>query len=87
MTNKEINLLSHLKRATEYSDTYFCGISKNNKNKFIYTVEEQVKSWVENNGGIFKRLSDKKFMGNTKGFFVKIIFPSFNEMKQVMATI
>ena len=87
MTKKEINLLSHLKRTTEYADTYFCGIAKNNKNKFIYTVEEQVKTWVEKNGGTFKRLSDKMFMGDTKGFLVKIVFPSFNEMKQIMAYI
>ena len=87
MTKKEINLLKHLTKATEYADTYFCGIAKNNKNKFIYTVEEQVKNWVEKNGGTFKRLSDKKFIGDTKGFLVKIVFPSFNEMKQVMATI
>ena len=87
MSKKEINLLKHLTRATEFADTYFCSIAKNNKNKFMYTVEEQIKTWVEKNGGTFRRLSDKKFMGDTKGFLVKIVFPSFNNTKQIMATI
>lgn len=87
MTKKEINLLKHLTRATEFADIYFCSIAKNNKNKFMYTVEEQIKTWVEQNGGTFRRLSDKKFMGDTKGFLVKIVFPSFNNTKQIMATI
>ena len=44
MTKKEINLLKHLTKATEYADTYFCGIAKNNKNKFMYTVEDSIKT-------------------------------------------
>ena len=87
MTKKEIKLINHLSRVTDFADTYFCGIAKNNKNKFMYTVEESVKSWVEKKGGTFKRLSDKKFMGDTKGFVVKIVFPTFNETKSVMALI
>lgn len=87
MTKKEINLLKHLTRTTEYADTYFLGIAKNNKNKFMYTIEESIKSWVEKNGGTFRKLSDKKFMGDTKGFLVKIVFPTFNETKQIMAAI
>jgi hypothetical protein len=87
MNKKEVNLLKHLTRATEFADTYFCGIAKNNKNKFMYTVEDSIKTWVEQNGGTFRKLSDKKFMGDKKGFLVKIVFPSFNNAKQIMVTI
>ena len=87
MTKKENNMLKHLTRVTEFADTYFCSIAKNNKNKFMYTVEEQIKNWVEKNDGTFRRLSDKKVIDEKKGFMVKIVFPSFNNTKQIMATI
>jgi hypothetical protein len=53
----------------------------------MYTVEDSIKTWVEQNGGTFRKLSDKKFMGDKKGFLVKIVFPSFNNAKQIMVTI
>lgn len=78
-------LLDHLKPMTDYADTYFCSIAKNNKNRFMYTVEEKIKDWVEKNGGVFIQISDKKFVNDRKGFFVKITFPTFNDCKQIMA--
>lgn len=85
MTKTLRKLLEHLKPMTDYADTYFCGIAKNNKNRFMYTVEEQIRNWVENNGGIYRKISDKKFVGEQKGFLVKITFPTFNDCKQIMA--
>ena len=82
----ERNLLSHLKAETEYADTYFCSIAKNNKNRYMDTVAEQVKAWVEKHGGYFKIISDKKFIGDRKGYLVKIIFPTYSHAKQIMAS-
>lgn len=87
MTKKENNLLQHLTRITDFADTYFCSIAKNNKNYFIDTVADKVKAWVENNGGSFHQLSDKKIIGERKGYIIKITFPTYNEKKQIMATI
>ena len=85
MTKAERKLLDHLKPMTEYADTYFCNIAKNNKNKFIDTVADKVKTWTEKNGGTFFILSDKMFIGDKKGYLVKIRFSSFNPNKQIMA--
>ena len=87
MTKTTKNLLEHLKSMTDYADTYFCSIAKNNKNKFIDTVSEKIKNWVEKNGGSYELISDKKFIGDRKGYYVKIRFPSFNECKQIMSNI
>lgn len=85
MTKTLMKLLTHLEPMTDYADTYFCSIAKNNKNKFMDTVSEKIKNWVEKNGGSYNQISDKKFIGDRKGFLVKIVFPVFNECKQVMA--
>ncbi len=87
MTEKKV--LSHLSPATDYADTYFCSIAKNNKNEFMYSVSKSVEEWVIKNGGRFKVISDKLFRGDRKGFLVKIVFPTFNkrDMKEVMATL
>ena len=81
--------LAHLVPATDYADTYLCGIAKNNKDRFMYSVSEKVESWVLKNGGTFKRVSNKIFMGDKKGFLVKIVFPTFSkrDMKEVMASL
>ena len=78
-------LKDHLQAATDYADTYYCSISKNNKNCYMDTVADRIKSWVEKNGGSFKVLSDKKFIGYRKGYLVKITFPAYNTNKQLMA--
>lgn len=78
-------LKEHLQPATEYADTYYCSISKNNKNRYMDTVADKIKSWVEKNGGTFKIMSDKKYIGYRKGYLVKIVFPGYNNNKQLMA--
>lgn len=85
MNKTEKTLLEHLKPTTEFADTYFCSIAKNNKNRYIDTVADKVKGWVEKNGGTFRQLSDKRFVGDRKGYLVKITFPAYNEKKQIMA--
>ncbi len=87
MTLTDKNLLSHLKPMTEYADTYFCGIAKNNKNIYMDTVEEKIKKWVEKNGGRFQHIKGKYIVGDKKGYLVKIVFPSYNETKQIMANL
>jgi len=78
-------LKEHLQPATEYADTYYCSISKNSKNRYMDTVADKIKNWVEKNGGTFKIMSDKKFIGYRKGYLVKIVFPDYNNNKQLMA--
>ena len=85
MSKTEKTLLEHLKPITEFADTYFCGIAKNNKNRYIDTIAEKIKCWVEKNGGSYQQISDKKFVGDRKGYIVKITFPVYNKNKQVMA--
>lgn len=85
MTKTERKLLEHLMPMTDFADTYFCGIAKNNKNKFIDSVADKVKNWTEKNGGTFCIVSDKLFVGDKKGYLVKICFSSFSAKKQVMS--
>lgn len=87
MNKTEKALLEHLKPATSFADTYFCSIAKNNKNHYMDTVADKIKNWVEKNGGTFRQISDKKFMGDRKGYLVKIIFPVYNEKKEIMANL
>lgn len=55
----------------------------------MYTVFDKVKAWVEKNSGKIKRVSDKKIVGEKKGFVVRIIFPCYGKrnMKNIMATL
>ncbi len=55
----------------------------------MYSVLEKVTVWVEKNGGIIQKLSDKKIIGERKGFVVRIIFPCYGkrDMKNIMATL
>lgn len=92
MTQKEKYILGHL-IPVEFElcrDTYLCGISINNKDRFMYSVAETVKEWVEKNGGKFTTLSDKVInhrLGK-KGFIVQITFPcTQGEMKNIMSTL
>lgn len=87
MTKAEKNLLTHLKPMTEYADIYFCGIAKNNKDFYMDTVEEKIKVWVEKNGGKFQHIKGKHYVGNRKGYLVKIVFPTYNDQKQTMANL
>lgn len=86
---KDETILTHLKPCgyQYYTDTYFCNIYYKNKDVFMYTVMDKVQKWVEDNGGKFKRLSDKNQFGQQKGFIVRIVFPTFNkrDMKNIMA--
>lgn len=92
MTKKEQTILSHL-APVEYGlhrDVYLCGISINNKDRFMYSVSDTVKQWVENNGGKFATLS-KKIINHRlgkKGFVVQITFPyNRGEMKNVLSAL
>lgn len=92
MTKKEQNILSHL-APVEYGlhrDAYLCGITINNKDRFMYSVSDTVKQWVEQHGGKFATLSGKiiNHRLGKKGFIVQITFPcERGEMKNVMATL
>lgn len=93
MTKAEQNILNHLAPVEYgfYHDAYLCGVSIENKNRYIDTMTNKVKEWVEKNGGKFVILSDKIICHklNRKGFVVQICFPSFGErdMKNIMATL
>lgn len=93
ITKTERNILEHL-APVEYGlchDTYLCGISVENKNDYMYSVRDKVRTWVEKNGGKFTVLSDKVISHrlNKKGFVVQIVFPAFGkrDMKNIMATL
>lgn len=92
MTKQLQTILSHL-APVEYGlhrDVYLCGISINNKNRFMYSVSDTVKQWVETNGGTFNTLS-KKIINHRlgkKGFIVQITFPcKRGEMKNILSTL
>lgn len=89
MTKAEEQMLSHLTPVTAYADTYLCHIYYKNKDAFMYTVYDKVKAWVEKNGGTIQKLSEKKIVGEKKGFEVKIRFPThtLRDMKNIMATL
>lgn len=90
MTKTDKHILNHLKPYnTELSDTYFCSIYYKNKEVFMYSVFEKVSEWVKNNGGRIQKLSDKRIIGERKGFIVRIIFPCYGnrDMKNIMATL
>ena len=85
MTKTERQLLNHLTPMTDYSDTYLCGIYFKNKNHFTDSVYDKVAAWVTAHGGTIRKINDKVVMvGETKGYMVKIIFPSYNPAKQAM---
>lgn len=93
MTKTEQKILEHL-HPVEYGlnhDTYFCGISIENKNIFMYSVKDKVENWVVKNGGVFKVLSEKVINHriHRKGFVVQIVFPSSckRDMKNIMSTL
>lgn len=90
MMKKDEKILQHLKPYNmDLSDTYFCSIYYKNKERFMYSVLEKITEWVENNGGKIQKLSDKKIIGERKGFVVRIIFPCYGkrDMKGIMATL
>ena len=55
----------------------------------MYSVYEKVNAWVEKNGGKIQKISDKKIIGERKGFIVRIIFPCYGkrDMKNIMSTL
>lgn len=90
MTKTDEKILEHLKPYdTGLSDAYFCSIYYKNKERFMYSVFDKLSEWVEKNGGKIQKLSDKKIIGERKGFVVRIIFPCYGkrDMKNIMATL
>lgn len=89
MTKKDQSILEHLRPVGAYADVYFCFIYKYNKDRFIDSIYEKVKAWVETNGGSIVRLSEKETIGDNKGYKVKIRFPNSTkrDMKSIMSTI
>lgn len=90
MLKSDKYILDHLSvYDTGLSDTYFCSIYYKNKERFMYSIYEKVEAWVVKNGGTFQKLSDKKILGECKGFIVRIIFPGYGkrDMKNIMATV
>jgi len=89
MNNVDKKSLEHLMPIGEFADTYLCFISKHNKEEYMYSVFDKVAAWVERNGGKIKRTSDKKIVGDRKGFECKIVFPTYGKrnMKEIMATL
>ena len=91
-TKKEQYILNHL-NPIEYGFhryTYFCGVSINNKDRFIHSIGDTVKRWVEKNGGVFKILSGKiiNHKLKRKGLIVQITFPcTKGAMKNIMSTL
>lgn len=88
-TKAEQYILAHLRPITEYADTYFCHVSKFRADRAMDNLEEKVKRWAEKNGGKFCTISEKKTIGDEKGYLVKIVFPTFDkrDMKGIMATL
>ena len=91
ITKTDQAILAHL-TPLDGADTYLCGISKYNKDDYIWTVEEKVKAWVERNGGTMKRLRETDnpvTIGERKGYRVQIRFPTYTkrDMKNIMATL
>lgn len=72
------------------ADTYFCYVNKYMKDAAAYNRLDKVKAWVERNGGRFARLDGDMFtVGDSKGFAVRIVFPTYGkrDMKNIMATL
>ncbi len=91
ITKTDQAMLAHL-TPLDGADTYLCGISKYNKDDYIWTVEAKVKAWVERNGGTMKRLHEEAppvCIGERKGYRVQIRFPTYTkrDMKNIMATL
>ena len=89
ITKAEQAILAHLKPLGAYADVYFCFVYKHNKDRFMDSVYDKVKTWVEKNGGSISRKNDKLIIGDSKGYEVKIVFPrgTKRDMKGIMATI
>lgn len=91
ITKAEWNILDHLAPVEYglYRDTYLCGISVENKDRYMYSVMDKVREWVEKNGGKFAVLSGKVIIHdlNKKGHVVQIHFPCYGErdMKNLMS--
>lgn len=84
ITKTDQAMLAHL-TPLDGADTYLCGISKYNKDDYIWTVEAKVKAWV-------KRLHEEAppvCIGERKGYRVQIHFPTYTkrDMKNIMATL
>lgn len=90
MKKTDEKMLAHLIPMGEFADTYLCFVGKYSKDTAMYSIYDQVESWVKRNGGTIKKLpGDKKIVGERKGFMVQIRFPTNTkqDMKQMMATL
>ena len=76
-------MLKSDKYILEHLSVYDTGLSDS------YSIYEKVEAWVVKNGGTIQKLSDKKILGERKGFIVRIIFPGYGkrDMKNIMATV
>lgn len=91
MFKYEKQFLEHIK-PIEYgydTDAYFVSTYFKGKDSAMYNLLEKVENWVVKNGGVFKQLSDRKYIKEQKGYIVQIRFPSFGkrDMKNIMATL
>lgn len=90
MKKTDEKMLAYLIPMGEFADTYLCFVGKYSKDTAMYSMYNQVESWVKKNGGTIKKLSeDKKIVGEHKGFMVRIRFPmnTKRDMKQIMAAL
>ena len=84
-TKAEQYILAHLRPITEYADTYFCHVSKFRADRAMDNLEEKLKRWAEKNGGKFCTVSEKKTIGDEKGYFVNLKYSCvfFDTLKEV----
>ena len=71
-TKAEQYILAHLRPITEYADTYFCQVSKFRADRAMDNLENKVKKWAKKNGGKFCTVSEKKTIGDEKGYFISL---------------
>lgn len=60
ITSKDRQILAHLMPYGEFADTYLCFIYYKNKDRFMDSIFDKVKQWVEDNGGKIEKIQGKK---------------------------
>lgn len=88
-------MLSYLKPCAEQhilqygNDTYYCGGSKYLSKCNLDSRVENVKKWVEKNGGKFEIKSNWFGLKDAYVCVVQIIFPTYGKrnMKEIMSTL
>lgn len=59
ITVKDKQMLAHLVPYGEFADIYLCFIYYKNKDKYMDSVFNKVKMWVEENGGRMEKIQGK----------------------------